>query len=225
MDDELAKQIQVTNTRFYEENGASFARTRSYTWNEERAIAPLIQHGMSVVDIGAGNGRFARILHDKQITYLGIEPSSALRQSADPSLDIRDGSLPHLPLSDNLADLTVCFAVLHHLPTEALRRTAVQELIRITKPGGIIVASAWYLAENTGNHTPIPHADPGDIWVPWHADHSDAQRYVHRMQPQEWEELWQHPMLHIDRIGLFGKTDWTEDTQEARNWFVITHRI
>ena len=225
MHDDLAKQLTATTAHFYEDQGDPFAKTRSYTWNEEKVISPLITPGMTVVDVGAGNGRFARTLIDKQVTYIGIEPSARLRAAADVGQEMREGALPHLAIEDASADVTVCFAVLHHIPTDEQRQAAISELIRITKPGGSLIASSWYLPAEDGRCVPIIDADPGDVWVPWKMDGSLTQRYVHRMQPGEWTALWTRPDLRIQQIGLFGKTDWTTDEQEARNWFVIAHRI
>lgn len=225
MHDDLAKQLTQASARFYEEQGEAFSKTRHYTWHEEKIIAPLITSGMTVVDIGAGNGRFARTLTTASITYIGIEPSDRLRKTANPTLDMRPGALPHLPLADQIADFTLCFAVFHHIPSNRERRAAVDELIRITKPGGYIVASAWHLHPDNDKCTAIPNADPGDVWVGWNAEGQSAQRYVHLMQQGEWSSLWTNPALTIQRLGLFGKTDWTTDEQEARNWFVIANRI
>jgi hypothetical protein len=45
------------------------------------------------------------------------------------------------------------------------------------------------------------------------------------MTDQEWRNLWSHPQLEIERIGLFGRMDWTDDPKQARNWFVIAKRL
>lgn len=130
---------------------------------------------------------------------------------------------PHLDLADSAADLTVCFAVFHHLTREQ-RDASVQELIRITKPGGWIVASAWHLSID--DYEPIQHGDAGDIWVPWQAEGAEAKRYVHIYSLEEWKRLWQRPHLLIqpDQIGYFGKSDWTQDIKEARNLLVIAKK-
>lgn len=229
MHDDLAKQLSQKSASFYEECGTAFSQTRHYTWNEEKVISALIKPGMTIVDVGAGNGRFARTLSDQSVTYIGLEPSASLRGCAEPTLDMRPGALPRLPLAEGLADLTVCLAVLHHIPTREERQAAVSELIRITKPGGIIAATSWYLHRNSRaeaeEYSSIVGGDPGDYWVPWNAEGKQAQRYVHQMQPQEWEALWNRPEVRIQKIGLFGKTDWVEKEEEARNWFVIANRV
>ncbi len=216
---DLHHKLAESVTAFYQQHGSAFARTRGMIWHEERLLAERIKPGMKVVDIGAGNGRFARLLIEGS-SYVGIEPSPALRAAAHPSLEMQAGHLPHLPLADHVADVTACFAVLHHIPGFEGRRQAIEELIRITKPGGLIAATAWYHGDREALE-PIAEGELGDVWVPWKAEGAEGKRFVHFMQPGEWERLWDHPALAIERIGLFGTEDWTEDPAQARNWFVM----
>ncbi|MSR84967.1 class I SAM-dependent methyltransferase [Candidatus Uhrbacteria bacterium] len=237
MTNEIAKQIRDSVADFYERYGAAFGRTRGMSWNEEKMIAERVRKEMIAVDVGAGNGRFAKLLPD-DIHYVGFEPSSTLRAGADPKLNLQDGSLPHLPINDATADVTVCFAVLHHLPTLDDQQAAVNELIRITKPGGLIAASAWHLShtapDEVSRHRETAGSEQGwdtssgatrvDFFIPWRAEGADAKRYVHAFDQKEWLSLWTHPQIEIERIGLFGKQDWTDDPNEGRNWFVIAHK-
>jgi ubiquinone/menaquinone biosynthesis C-methylase UbiE len=199
MNDELAKEIRQSVAEFYETYGPAFARTRGFTWPEEKMIADQIHPGMTVVDVGAGNGRFAKTI-PHNVTYFGFEPSSSLRSSADPKLDIRPGGFPRVPIDDKTADITVCFAVLHHLPTTDDQRLAINELIRVTKPGGFIAATAWHLDQ------------PGDNWVPWKAEGADAKRFVYAFSLEEWGHLWTRPDLSIEQIT------------EEKNLFVLARK-
>lgn len=221
MNNDFAKHQQRVVHNFYETHGASFAETRKNPWPEQILIAKEITPEMTVLDIGAGNGRFASILPEG-VNYIGIEPSKRLREAAPAGVRLKPGELPELKLDNELADITVCFAVLHHIPTEALRERAVKELIRITKPGGMLVASAWRI--NTDEVEPVAHSKEDDVWIPWKADQKTAKRFVHRFTLREWKKLWTRPGLEIEKIGLFGKDDWTEDQQKARNFFVIAKK-
>jgi tRNA (uracil-5-)-methyltransferase TRM9 len=223
MTPELAKELTDSIRVFYEDVGAAFARTRGFVKTEEASIAERIKPGMTVADIGAGNGRFAKLVPEGA-TYIGIEPSDALRQSAAKNLDLRPGDLSHLPIPDAISDVTVCFAVLQHLPGEAMREQAIDELVRITKPGGLIAVHSWFRVLPDPQISPVEDGDPGDMWITWKAEGADTKRYVHLMQPEEWNKLWSREELVIERIGLFGKKDWTEDPGEARKWLVIARR-
>ncbi len=211
MDHYLAKHLTKQVAEFYQAHGFAFARTRGMVWEEEREAAECIEPGMRVYDIGAGNGRFARLVQ-KGATYIGVEPSETLRAHAMADAFLCAGGFPHLPVADNVSDVTVCFAVFHHLPGTEARRTAVEELIRITKPGGIIIATSW--AEAKQEPMPTGEGDPGDGFVAWKEGGSDAKRYVHLMQPGEWESLWNDSRLAHTFIGK----------RRPQNWFIMTKK-
>jgi len=200
MNNDFAKDIRQSVADFYEMHGPAFARTRGFVWEEEKEIVKNIQSGMTIVDIGAGNGRFANRL-PANVRYIGLEPSSTLRASATPSLNIRPGGFPQLDLEDAIADVTVCLAVLHHLPTASDREQATEELIRVTKSGGIIAATAWNTREPSG-----------DTWVPWKAEGANAQRFVHLFSESEWRALWLHPLLTIEHLKI------------GKNFFVLARK-
>ena len=62
MNDDLAKQLRERVQEFYETHGSAFSSTRTFIWKEEEIIAKRLTAGMTIVDVGAGNGRFARLL-------------------------------------------------------------------------------------------------------------------------------------------------------------------
>lgn len=220
MNNDFAKRVQKDVRAFYEAHGFSFANTRNGLWPEQILLAKTVRPGMTVIDIGAGNGRFESAL-PAGADYIGIEPSGSLRDAS--SAKLIPGELPHLPLAENKGDLTVCFAVLHHIPSEQARKASVQEMIRVTKPGGRIAASAWHLPVNEAFER-VEYAQENDVWVPWKAGQETAKRFVHRFTEREWKKLWTCPELEIEKIGLFGKNDWTEYAGEARNFFVMAKK-
>ncbi|MBP7134316.1 class I SAM-dependent methyltransferase [Patescibacteria group bacterium] len=225
MTTELAKQLREGVQAFYEAQGTAFSETRAFVWKEETLVAERILPGMTVADIGAGNGRFARLL-PAHVTYIGIEPSESLRACGLDSVDLRAGGFPTIPLEPDFADVTTCFAVIQHLPTIEERKQAVSELIRITKPGGLLAITSWHpLPEMTKQTiTPLPGGEEGDLWVSWKAEGAHTQRYIHDMSFPEWTALWDRPELSIEQVGLFGRNDWTDDVTQGRNWFVLAKK-
>lgn len=95
--------------------------------------------GLAVVDVGAGNGKFARAFARRGASVTGIEIDEAkveiARQAAHPDVRILLGRGEDLPLDDRSADL-VCFMFsLHHVPLP-LQDEAIDETFRVLKPGG-----------------------------------------------------------------------------------------
>ena len=95
--------------------------------------------GLSVVDVGAGDGKFARAFARRGAVVTGIEIDDdkvgIARRAAHPDVRILLGRGEDLPLDDQSADL-VCFMFsFHHVPL-ALQNAALDEVWRALKPGG-----------------------------------------------------------------------------------------
>lgn len=95
---------------------------------------------LSAADIGAGTGISSRLLADREIKVIAIEPNEAMRQAAEfhPLVEFRHGSAEETDLSDNSVDLVTCFQSFHWFNPEP----TLKEFARILKPGGKI-ALIW----------------------------------------------------------------------------------
>ncbi len=95
--------------------------------------------GLAVVDVGAGDGKFARAFAKRGARVTGIEIDDAkvaiAKQASHPDVRILLGRGEDLPLEDGESDL-VCFMFsFHHVP-EDLQDAALAEVWRVLKPGG-----------------------------------------------------------------------------------------
>ncbi|MEL6961749.1 MAG: class I SAM-dependent methyltransferase [Pseudomonadota bacterium] len=95
--------------------------------------------GVAVVDVGAGDGKFARAFAKRGAKVTGIEIDNAkvdiAKQARHPDVRILLGRGEDLPLADGSSDL-VCFMFsFHHVP-EAVQDTALDEAWRVLKSGG-----------------------------------------------------------------------------------------
>lgn len=187
---------------------------------EERAMLALLPEdlrGLSVVDAGCGSGRYVlHALRRGAARVHGVDLSPAMLAVARAALDafphdatvsLAPGDLAALPLADALADVTVCGLVVGHLTALA---PALSELVRITRPGGLLLCSDVH---------PTGHA------LGWRRDFkSDGARYAARHTAHrysDWHaacaevglsiEAVHEPMLdpadipagaHFDRIAL-----------------------
>ena len=125
---------------------------RKYMWHEEQieglASAMGLTQGITIADVGCGLG-YLGWTYWKHYgiggTYIGVDCSVSLLTDAN---DIAgewstggtacfiNGDSYRLPIADESIDLTMCQTLLMHLefPERALR-----EMVRITKPGGIVM--------------------------------------------------------------------------------------
>ncbi|MDB6141074.1 MAG: hypothetical protein JWP80_118 [Pseudomonas sp.] len=89
----------------------------------------------SVVDLGAGTGKFTRLLKPLTDHLTAVEPVQAMRQEFGkgfPDTTIVQGTAESIPLADETADAVVCAQAFHWFANEA----ALVEIHRVLKPGG-----------------------------------------------------------------------------------------
>ncbi|MER6998175.1 class I SAM-dependent methyltransferase [Streptomyces sp. NPDC000410] len=110
--------------------------------------------GRVVVDVGGGRGYFTREFRRRGAHGYLFEPDLAeLASVSGAGTVVADGYL--LPLADGAAD--VCFSsnVLEHVRDPG---TFLSEMIRVTRPGGLIYVSFTNWLSPWGGHE----------WAPWH---------------------------------------------------------
>lgn len=118
----------------------------------EACAGPLA--GLTVVDVGGGSGHFTEEFRGRGADAYLFEPDVRELGAGPPAgTVIADGYL--LPLSDAVADVTFSSNVLEHV---ADPQTFLSELIRVTRPGGLIYVSFTNWLSPWGGHE----------WAPWH---------------------------------------------------------
>ena len=114
-----------------------------------RRLAPLfvtfagITEGDRVLDVGSGTGALsaaAAAIESVQVT--GIERSAAYvayaRNHVDGRFEVGDALA--LPFSDDAFDRALSMLVLNFVPDPA---AALQQMIRVTRPCGVVAAAVW----------------------------------------------------------------------------------
>ena len=110
-----------------------------------RFIEKYLTPGVKVIEIGAGTGRYSRAIADMGFSVEAVElfehNISIFKEHLTPSqkINITQGNVLDLTsFSDDSFDITLVFGPMYHLYTEADKRQALSEAMRVTKPGGVL---------------------------------------------------------------------------------------
>jgi SAM-dependent methyltransferase len=130
----------------YEDN--RFGRPGGRYLNETQVAIVLDFLGdtpLSVLEAGCGTGRFTFAMAKAGHRVTGLDYSEAMldvcrgRKAEDPAgerVELIEGDVFALPFADGMFDATLCMHVLMHLPGH---EDVLLELLRVTKPGGLVV--------------------------------------------------------------------------------------
>ena len=114
-----------------------------------RRLAPLfvtfagVTEGDRVLDVGSGTGALSAAAADvESVQVTGIEPSPAYVRYAQEHADARFqvGDALALPFPNDAFDRTLSMLVLNFVPGAP---AALQQMIRVTRPGGVVAAAVW----------------------------------------------------------------------------------
>jgi len=91
--------------------------------------------GRRTLEVGAGTGKFTRLLQDCGGPVVAVEPVAAMRDQlrrACPAVEVLSGNAEAIPLPDASVDAVVCAQAFHWFATAA----AVREMRRVLVTGG-----------------------------------------------------------------------------------------
>jgi len=103
--------------------------------------------GTTVVDLGAGTGKFVPRLLDTGATVIAVEPVDAMRAelaATHPAVDVRAGTAAAMPLADASVDAVVCAQAFHWFATN----DALAEMRRVLRPHGVL-ALVWNVRDES----------------------------------------------------------------------------
>lgn len=108
-----------------------------------------VGEGDRVLDVGSGTGALSLALCEVAAHVTGVDPSAdfvagASERHAGPRVSFQVADARALPFADASFDRTLSLLVMNFIPEPAL---ALDEMIRVTKPGGVIAAAVWDYAE------------------------------------------------------------------------------
>jgi SAM-dependent methyltransferase len=103
--------------------------------------------GTTVLDLGAGTGKFTPNLIAAGATVIVVEPVDAMRQALSeklPDIDARAGTAEAIPLADRSVDTVVCAQAFHWFASAR----ALAEIARVLRPGGRL-ALIWNVRDES----------------------------------------------------------------------------
>jgi SAM-dependent methyltransferase len=109
--------------------------------------------GATVLDVGGGPGYFASAFRDAGLTYIGVEPDAA-EMHAGPASDAAAATYVRasgtaLPFADASVDICLSSNVAEHV---AQPWRLGREMLRVTRPGGLVVLSYTVWLGPFGGH-------------------------------------------------------------------------
>ncbi len=130
---------------------------RRYKLERDRHLALTLlapADGQRILEVGCGYGRISRLLMESaRIHLVAADRSWPMLKACRGSFQLLQADAVSLPFEDGVFDGVLCNGVLMHLRDQA---KALQELCRVLRPGGRLVAS--------GNNLLSPFAIPMMLW-------------------------------------------------------------
>jgi len=135
--------IKFTDGAAYERFMAPWSRSAGTFFLDWLAPRP----GLAWADIGAGNGAFTELLLAKSApsSVCAIDPSdaqiaTARQKLAAKQVELSIGDAMSLPYDTGRFDVAVMALVLFFVPDP---RKGASEMVRVTKPGGMVASYTW----------------------------------------------------------------------------------
>lgn len=224
MDPEVSQRLLQLNDQFYQTFAVQFSATRQRLQPGVLKIMDELPNPANILDLGCGNGEFARQLAKRGQTgaYLGLDNSSELLKIAqqnfegstlkDIQIQFQQADLAASGWDSGLADQkfgVICaFAVFHHIPGESLRMRILTQLAKRLAPGGIFIHSEWqFLNSQRLRERILPWETVGilddqieadDYLLDWRSG-GNGLRYVHHFSAIELSHLAEQAGFQIIR--------------------------
>lgn len=222
MDSAVAERLIEINREFYSRFGGSFSATRQRLQPGVRRVLEPLQGDENILDLGCGNGWFARELRKRghRGSYLGLDFSLPLLQEAgfhteDGSFRFMEADVTRLPwLREHLLaaggwSLVTAFAVLHHIPSHELRLEVVKCVRALLQPGGRFIHSNWQFLNSARLRARIQpweaaavsrsQVEAGDYLLDWRSGGSGL-RYVHHFSEAELQALAEEAGFEVREV-------------------------
>jgi len=195
MDINYAKQILKKTVSDYNSIADKYSRVREKDWKEMNFLFDKYLNSKDrVLDLGCGNGRFYNSFIEREVEYIGVDPSLNLINIAKknyPQGNFQIASGSFLPFADNYFDKVFSIAVLHHIPSIELRLQFLKEVRKVLKSGGYLILTVWDLKEKIKvggifDWFKKRKLDKGGVFLPWYGS---KDTYFYSFDLEELSDL------------------------------------
>ena len=147
--------MNYASSTYVEETRIGFHFLRSHTWQHhvlrvaindlKRLAGEPFPQGGSLLDVGCGQGKSFRLLHDAfqpaRMAGLDADPHSIGLSEAEATregirVELLTADCAKIPLPDASFDIVFCHQTFHHLVEQ---ERALEEFWRVLKPGGLLL--------------------------------------------------------------------------------------
>jgi tRNA (uracil-5-)-methyltransferase TRM9 len=211
MNSSTAARLIEINRDFYSRFGDSFSATRRRIQPGVRRVLTLLNGDESILDLGCGNGEFARELAKRghRGAYLGVDFSLPLLRDAESqpagfSATFMEADLTRLQeFLDQLSvgrvwSVITAFAVLHHIPSDEIRLDILRTVHDLLAKDGMFIHSNWQFLNSEKLQARIKpweyaavqgsEVDAGDYLLDWRSG-GEGLRYAHHFSESELSAL------------------------------------
>lgn len=185
-------------------------RSRGYQPHENyeqvlSTAASLVSHCKLVCEVGIGTGNLAARLVKQGISVIGVDQSRQMLLRARqklPRVELREGNFLALPLEDHQVDAVVTTYALHHL-TDKDKQQAIDEMVRVVKPGGrIVIGDNMFLDENARarEREQLLSAGLEEIWEEIQDEYLTTAAFLSELLRQHGYQVKYRQMAHYTFI-------------------------
>ena len=204
----------------YNTIATDFSRTRNCHWDYVNDFIKSLKSDTTLLDLGCGNGKYLSIREDLNLYALdNCENLIKIVNNKYPSVKTFISDVRTTPFETDFFEAVISIAVIHHLSTTKNRLEMLNEIIRILKPNGIALVTAWAtkqtLTKTLTKSTKI--SENNDYLIPWEDKKNKkiSQRFYHLFEEFEFENL----------LSNFSNIKILDVKYDKDNWNVIFQKI
>jgi SAM-dependent methyltransferase len=147
------------------------------------AVTRDVDLGRELIEVGPGPGASTEWLHERvqRLVAIELDPEAATALTArfaDTNVEVLNEDATALPFADGTFDSAACFTMLHHLPTVGLQNRLIAEMLRVLRPGGVLIGS------DSLHNVELHHFHEGDTYNP-----IEPATLLTRLQTLGYEEI------------------------------------